>query len=114
MKARIPPQRRLSRQSRGTVDEYIRQEMHNERIRFLKIVVFVLNRHFKLGNKGGDGKLSKFTKLVLKTLKEHDGDPALWVNLDKVVIDELKLPFSREDYEEREEAMEQYQQRRKK
>ena len=107
MKARIPPQRRLNRQTLGAVDDYIRQKMHNERIRFLKIVVFVLNRHFKLGNKGGDGKLSKFMKLVLKTLKKYDGDPALWVNLDKVVIDELKLPFSREDYEEREEAMEQ-------
>ena len=106
MKARIPPQNKLSRQTLDAVDEYMRQKMHNDRIRFLKIVVFVLNRHFKLGNKGGDGKLSKFMKLVLKTLKKYDGDPALWVNLDKVVIDELKLPFRREDYEEREEAME--------
>lgn len=106
MKARIPPQRKVNRQTLDAVDDYMRKEIHDSLTRFLKIIVFVLNRHFGLGNKGGDGRLSKFMKLVFKTLEEHDGDPALWVNLDKVVIDELKLPFSREDYEEREEAME--------
>ena len=112
MKARIPPQRRLSRRTLGVIDDYTRKEIHDGLTRFLKIVVFVLNRHFGLGNKGGDGRLSKFMKLVFKTLEEHDGDPALWVNLDKVVIDELKLPFRREDYEEREEAMEQCKRKR--
>ena len=108
MKARIPPQRRLSRQTLGAVDEYIRQKMHNERIRFLKIVVVVLNRFFGFGNK----RLSKFISLLNEEMAKHQGDPALWVTVDKIVIDELKLPFSREDYEEREEAMEQCKRKR--
>ena len=110
MKARIPPQRRLNRQTLGAVDDYMRQKTHNELMRFLKIVVVVLNRFFGFGNK----RLSKFISLLNEEMAKHQGDPALWVTVDKIVIDELKLPFSREDYEEREEAMEQYQQRRKK
>lgn len=46
MKARIPPQRRLNRQTLGAVDEYMRQKTHNELTRFFKIVVVVLNRFF--------------------------------------------------------------------
>ena len=46
MKARIPPQRKLNRQTLDVVDEYMRQKTHNELTRFLKIVVVVLNRFF--------------------------------------------------------------------
>ena len=109
MKARIPPQRRLSRQTLDAVDEYIRQKMHNELTRFLKIVNVVLNRYFGLGTV----RLNRFNQLLNEEMAKHQGDPALWVTVDKIVIDELKLPFSCEDYEEREEAMEQYRQQRK-
>ena len=102
MKARIPPQRKVNRQTLDAVDEYMRQKTHNELTRFLKIVVVVLNRFFGFGNK----RLSKFIRLLNEEMAKHQGDPALWVTVDKIVIDELKLPFSREDYEEREEAME--------
>lgn len=102
MKARIPPQRKVNRQTLDAVDEYMRQKTHNELMRFLKIVVVVLNRFFGFGNK----RLSKFIRLLNEEMAKHQGDPALWVTVDKIVIDELKLPFSREDYEEREEAME--------
>ena len=102
MKARIPPQNKLSRQTLDAVDEYMRQKTHNELTRFLKIVVVVLNRFFGFGNK----RLSKFIRLLNEEMAKHQGDPALWVTVDRIVIDELKLPFSREDYEEREEAME--------
>lgn len=103
MKARIPPQRKVNRQTLDAVDEYMRQKTHNELTRFLKIVVVVLNRFFGFGNK----RLSKFIRLLNEEMAKHQGDPALWVTVDRIVIDELKLPFSREDYEEREEAMEQ-------
>lgn len=102
MKARIPPQRKVNRQTLDAIDEYMRQKTHNELTRFLKIVVVVLNRFFGFGNK----RLSKFIRLLNEEMAKHQGDPALWVTVDKIVIDELKLPFSREDYEEREEAME--------
>lgn len=110
MKARIPPQRKLNRQTLGAVDDYMRQKTHNELTRFLKIVNVVLNRRFGFGTV----RLNRFNSLLNEEMAKHQGDPALWVTVDKIVIDELKLPFSREDYEEREEAMEQYQQRRKK
>lgn len=102
MKARIPPQRKLNRQTLDAVDEYMRQKTHNELIRFLKIVLVVLNRHFGFGTK----RLNRFSRLLNEEMAKHQGDPALWVTVDKIVIDELKLPFEREDYEEREEAME--------
>ena len=102
MKARIPPQRKVNRQTLDAIDEYMRQKTHNELTRFLKIVNVVLNRHFGLGTV----RLNRFNSLLNEEMAKHQGDPALWVTVDKIVIDELKLPFRREDYEEREEAME--------
>ncbi len=52
MKARIPPQRKLNRQTLDVVDEYMRQKTHNELTRFLKIVVVVLNRFLDLATSG--------------------------------------------------------------
>ena len=112
MKARIPPQRRLSREMRKVNDDYINKSKHDACNRFIKVAVFVLNRNFGLGNRGGNGRLSRFVNLVLDTFNSNDNDVAFWVNLDKVVIDELKLPFAREDYEEREEAMEQWKRKK--
>lgn len=108
MKARIPPQRKLNRQTLGAVDDYMRQKTHSELTRFLKIVIVVLNRYFGFGTK----RLNRFSSLLNAEMAKHQGDPALWVTVDKIVIDELKLPFAREDYEEREEAMEQCKKRR--
>ena len=108
MKARIPPQKKLNRQTLGAVDDYMRQKTHNELMRFLKIVIAVLNRYFGFGTK----RLNRFSQLLNEEMAKHQGDPALWVTVDKIVIDELKLPFSREDYEEREEAMEQCKRKR--
>lgn len=108
MKARIPPQRKLNRQTLGAVDDYMRQKTHNELMRFLKIVNVVLNRRFGFGTV----RLNRFNSMLNEEMAKHQGDPALWVTVDKIVIDELKLPFAREDYEEREEAMEQCKKRR--
>ena len=101
MKARIPPKRKVNRQTLDAVDEYMRQKTHNELTRFLKIVVVVLNRFFGFGTV----RLNRFNSMLNEEMAKHQGDPALWVTVDRIVIDELKLPFSREDYEEREEAM---------
>lgn len=49
MKARIPPRKKLNRRTLGAVDDYMRQKTHNELIRFLKIVIVVMNRYFGFG-----------------------------------------------------------------
>ena len=92
----------MNRQTLDAVDEYMRKKTHNELTRFLKIVNVVLNRRFGFGTV----RLNRFNRLLNEEMAKHQGDPALWVTVDKIVIDELKLPFEREDYEEREEAME--------
>lgn len=101
MKARIPPKNRLSRSAIKAVNEYAAEKSHDELTRFLKMVNVVLNRYFKLGKK----RLNRFNSLLRDEMMKHQGDPALWVTVDRILIDEIGLPFQREDYERREQAM---------
>ena len=101
MKARIPPDKRMTLAAKSAVDQYIYEKTHDELMRFLKIVNVVLNRHFGFGKT----RLNRFNAELNSEMSKHKGDPALWVTIDRILIDEIGLPFKREDYESRENAM---------
>ncbi len=101
MKARIPPNNRMTSVAKSAVDRYIYEKTHDELMRFLKIVNVVLNRHFGFGKT----RLNRFNSELNGEMAKHQGDPALWVTIDRILIDEIGLPFEREDYTAREDAM---------
>lgn len=103
MKARIAPQRKLSNKEKQAINEYITKQKNEELMRFLKLINVILNRDFGFGKQ----RLQKFDSALINEMERHQGDPALWVTVDRILIDELKLDFPYENYEEREKAMEE-------
>lgn len=105
MKARIKPKDIFSKQTRKAVDQYVLEEVDRtkkeEFTRFLKVIFVALNENFNFGH----DRLLKLLKVSEKMLFENQGNEILWDKIDELLIDRLGLPFDREDYEEREQAV---------
>lgn len=105
MRARIKASDMLSKPAREAVEEYILAEVNRtkneEMARFLKIICATLHKEFGFGGK-------RLTDLVFKSqefMQENKGNEIFWDKIDELLIDKLGIPFSREDYEEREKAV---------
>ena len=59
-------------------------------------MMFVLNQNFGFGH----DRLNKALKEMTEVIKHSSEDEVFWEHLDRVVIDQLKLPFKR-DYTEK-------------
>ena len=59
-------------------------------------MMFVLNQNFGFGH----DRLNKALKEMTEVIKHSSEDEVFWEHLDRVVIDQLKLPFQR-DYTEK-------------
>lgn len=105
MKARIKPKDIFSKQARKAVDEYVREEVDrakkDELTRFLKVFFVTLNKEYKFGH----DQLFKLLKEAENLMLDNQGNEILWDKIDEILIDRLGLPFDREDYEEREQAV---------
>ena len=64
--------------------------------RIFKTMMFVLNQNFGFGH----DRLNKALKEMTEVIKHSSEDEVFWEHLDRVVIDQLKLPFQR-DYTEK-------------
>ena len=89
MKARINMSKDEKKICKQYVSECLQKERYEMLMRFLKINCVVLHNEFNFG-----------TQRMGKNANE-----VFWDRVDEIVIDKLKLPFEREDYEERENAM---------
>ena len=96
MKARIPLDKRTRKLINEAADEaterVLRQKEFKLINRVLKTCCYVLNRSFDFGK---TRRLPYFLSAVFKTLDNKD--ELFWEHLDRVVIDELGLPFDREE-----------------
>lgn len=93
MKARIP----LNSKQKKLLIEAARKELMREQYgftrRIFKAFCYCLNRDFQFGNI----RLNKLIRSVENLLKETSTDEIFWEHLDRVVIDELKIPFECEE-----------------
>lgn len=109
MKARIP---RLSNNEKKRMKSEIKfevekiwDEMEQKKEddltrRILKTFIYVLHEKYGYGIK----RLSALVKEFTSMLEHSSEDNVYWEHIDKVVIDELKIPFKR-DYTDRGKAV---------
>lgn len=102
MKARIPVniKRETKKEiNRLVVSEYEKirgKETEDITRRVFKTMFYVLNQKFGFGH----DRLNKALKEMTEVIKHSSEDEVFWEHLDRVVIDQLKLPFQR-DYTEK-------------
>ena len=100
MKARINMSKDEKKICKQYVSECLQKERYEMLMRFLKINCVVLHNEFNFGTQ----RLEKFINSITSTM-DKNANEVFWDRVDETVIDKLKLPFEREDYEERENAM---------
>lgn len=100
MKVRIPP---TAKQKRAIRDEMIREyhkiaeeEREDMTRRICKTILFILNRDFDFGRK----RCTRLFNAFADHLDCQPEDEVYWEHIDRVVIDQMGLPFAR-DYTDR-------------
>ena len=97
MRSRIPLNKDQQKVVRQTVREEFQKQGHEMARRYFKLFCVALNRDYGFGRE----RLKKVIGEIEKTSSQSFDDPIFWTHIDKVCIDELKMPFEREDYAER-------------
>ena len=96
MKAHIPASERLSRREKQIVREYDSSVQNENFQRYMKLSIVALHEKFGFGH----DRCADFLGEISRLAEEAGQDEIFWKHCDDVVLDELKMPFDRENYEE--------------
>jgi hypothetical protein len=96
MKAHIPAAARLTRREKQIVHEYDSSIQNENFLRYVKLSIVALHSAFGFGH----DRAADFLGTISRLAEEAEKDEIFWKHVDDVVIDELGLPFDRENYEE--------------
>lgn len=98
MKARISLPGRISKRQQEVLkefcDEKFQKDSRDYTRRILKIACIALNEQFGFGVE----RCQRFLSEVTSISNEHMQDEAFWIHAD-IRMDQMKLPFEKEDYE---------------
>ncbi len=95
MKAHIPAAARLTHRQKQIVREYDASITNENFRRYMKLSLIALREKFGFGH----DRAANFLGAISSAAEDAERDEIFWKHVDDVVIDELKLPFDREDYE---------------
>ncbi len=96
MKAHIPAAARLTRREKQIVREYDSSIQNENFLRYVKLSIVALHSAFGFGH----DRAADFLGTISRLAEEAEKNEIFWKHVDDVVIDELGLPFDRENYEE--------------
>ena len=100
MKARVPLKSKLDKRIQkhmiALAEEELSKKQYGFRRRMFKAFCYCLNRDYGFGKQRLDFLIASVNKLMDEVLT----DDCFWEHLDKVVIDEMKLEFEREEVNE--------------
>lgn len=104
MKVRINPYSYLSNKQQKEVNEYIKEramQIYDEEAtglirRCYKTFAVALHKKYKFGK----SRLLQLMDELSDISKLRDIDDVFWKHLDDIIINEIKLPFGREEYED--------------
>ena len=100
MKARIPLKSKLDKRIQkdmiALAEEELSKKQYGFTRRMFKAFCYCLNRDYGFGKQRLDFLIASVNKLMDEVLT----DDCFWEHLDKVVIDEMKLEFEREEVNE--------------
>lgn len=98
MKARIPVSNKLSNKQRKialeATKEYIAQTQKDTMRRYMKLTSVILNQDFEFGK----SRINKFLDRIIELSDDKEQDEEFWYHIDKIVIDQVGVPFERESY----------------
>jgi len=104
MKARIPinnkQKRRIHEEMKREYQKVAEQEREDMTRRICKTMIFCLNKEFGFGLT----RCARAFKSFADQLDRAKDDEVYWEHIDRVVIDQMKLPFER-DYTDRGKAV---------
>ncbi len=96
MRSRLPAVNRITLKQQKAIREQVEIEitkMNEQRTNLiLKLMCYVLNREFGFGKL----RLSVACQKIGDLANEHEQDEAFWEHLDRVVIDEIGIGFTRD------------------
>ena len=99
MNARIKLQDRLTEKQKADITEYAKaiaqKENGDNARRFLKIVCVALNEKYSFGH----DRLAILMDEINQLAEKQKEDCVFWSHIDRIVIQQLKLPFIEEDYD---------------
>lgn len=95
MKARLPIDRNTQKRIKEEVKKYYDKEGEGQSRRTFKLLFVVLHQHFGFGTKRIERIMEKVADLSL----QRKEDEVFWSHIDMLLIDYLKLPLEREDYD---------------
>lgn len=104
MKARISPLDKLSKKEKEELSKYIRQlgyKMYQDESqglfrRFCKLTAVALNKKYGFGA----NRIKSVFDEITEVSKGKANDEIFWRHIDKIVREELKLGFPKENYED--------------
>lgn len=95
MKARIPPQKRLSRDTLQACAEYANSLQDANNVRIFKLACHVLHTDFGFGA----DRLTRFVKGLDALIRDNAENEVFWEQVDRD-MKRLKLNFADEKYED--------------
>ena len=101
MKARTPPSAKLSRKqinliekmSHELAEEALKRGQKNLMRRWFKLMCVALHNTYGFST----GRLAVVIQEIDKLSTQAEKDEIFWEHVDRVVIDELKMPFDKEE-----------------
>ena len=96
MKARLPLNNKLKRRVREEVEQHYNSVGEGHSRRTFKLLFVVLHQQFGFGT----NRIKKIMEKVTDLSHERKQDEVFWSHIDRLLIDHLKLPLERENYDE--------------
>lgn len=99
MKAYIRPINKVTNKQREAIRQVTAEQLKNDRQdlmrRLFKVFCISLNSQYGFGR----DRLYKVISMVQELANERADDEVFWFHVDRKVIDEIGMDFSREDYD---------------
>ncbi len=99
MKARLPLNNKLKKRVREEVEQYYNNVGEEHSRRTFKLLFVILHQHFGFGT----NRILKIMEKVADLSHERNQDEVFWAHIDRLLIEHLKLPLDREDYDKMDE-----------
>ena len=99
MRARLPLNNKLKKRVREEVKNHYESVGEGHSRRTFKLLFVILHEHFGFGT----NRILKIMEKVSDLSHDRKEDEVFWAHIDRLLIDHLKLPLEREDYDKMDE-----------
>ena len=99
MKARIPNSAKFSKKQQEAINKLIKEQYEKEAQDIIRRVYKLLCVTMNEEHGHGKTRCLRTIDKIARLSEEHKHDEVFWYHVDKVVIEQMGIPFECEDYE---------------